>query len=69
MSMTTTVTPSLRDDLLTGADAIANYLGWPRWRVYYKQNDLPIGRVGQTLIARKSELERRLSGALSEKVA
>jgi hypothetical protein len=54
---------SLKDDLLTGADAIATYLGWPRWRVYYKQNNLPIGRVGQTLIARKSELARALSGA------
>jgi hypothetical protein len=59
-------TTSLRDDLLTGADAIAAYLGWPRWKVYYKQKQLELGHVGQTLIGRKSELNRRLSGKAQE---
>ena len=54
----------LRDDLLTGAIAIAEYTGWTVRRVYYaaEQKHLPIGRVGQTLIARRSELKRALSG-------
>jgi hypothetical protein len=52
----------LSQDLLFGAQAIATYLNWPRWRIYYLQNNLPISRIGQTLIARKSELDRALSG-------
>jgi hypothetical protein len=65
---TTTV---LKDDLLTGADAIANHIGWPRWRVYYAaaRGYLPIGHCGPTLIGRKSELDRALSGAVSREVA
>ena len=61
----------LAQDLLFGAQQIAAHLNWPRWRVYYQQNNLPISRVGQTLIARKSELDRALSGvaaALSKPV-
>jgi hypothetical protein len=56
---------SLKDDLLHGADEIANYLGRKRWQVYYgaARGYLPIGRIGQTLVARKSELDRALSGA------
>jgi hypothetical protein len=52
----------LSEDLLFGADAIASYLGWPRWRVYYLQNDLPITRIGQTLTSTKSQLDRRFTG-------
>lgn len=53
----------LSADLLTGAAAIAGYIGWPPRRVYYAadRKQLPIGRVGQILIARKSELDRALS--------
>jgi hypothetical protein len=55
----------LNEDLLTGADAIAEFLGWNVRRVYHasKQKHLPIGRAGSLLIARKSELDRALSGA------
>jgi hypothetical protein len=60
----------LRDDLLTGAVAISDYLGpqWPIRRVYYaaSRGYLPIGRVGEILIARKTELERALSGRASK---
>ena len=54
----------LSDDLLTGARAIADYLGWKPRRVYYAAefDFLPIGRVGSILIARKSELQRALTG-------
>ena len=56
---------SLADDLLTGAAAIAEYLGWNQRRIYHaaSQGYLPIGRAGQLLIARKSELDRALSPA------
>ena len=61
--MTDTVT--LHDDLLTGAQAIAAHLGWDVRRVYHsaEKKYLPIGKCGQTLIARKSELDRALSPA------
>lgn len=60
--------PSLRDDLLTGAPAIAEFIGWPVRRVYYaaERKMLPIGRVGTMLIARRTELDRALSGLISE---
>jgi len=53
----------LREDLLTGAKAIADYIGWPERRVYYAadRKHLPIGHSGNLLIARKSELDRALS--------
>ena len=54
---------SLRDDLLTGARAIADYTGWPLRRVYLaaEKRHLPIGRTGSLLTARKSELDRHFS--------
>jgi hypothetical protein len=54
---------SLKDDLLTGANEIATFIGWPRRRIYYAADKgyLPIKRIGQLLIARKSELNRVLS--------
>ena len=56
-------TTALRDDLLFGAPAIAEYLGWPIRRVYHcaSVGRLPIGHNGANLFARKSELERALS--------
>jgi hypothetical protein len=58
-------TSRLSDDLLTGAAAIAEYVGWDVRRIYHaaRCRHLPIGRAGQLLIARKSELDRALSGA------
>jgi hypothetical protein len=57
------VPTTLKDDLLTGAPAIAEYLGWNVRRVYHmaRTQNLPIGRCGQILIARKSELDKALS--------
>ena len=61
---------ALRDDLLTGAAEISKYTGLHKRKIYYAADRqyLPITRMGQTLIARKSELDRALSGA-SDKVA
>jgi hypothetical protein len=58
------VEPKLAEDLLTTAQEIADYLGWPVHRIYYavRRGLLPIGKVGELLIARKSELDRKLSG-------
>jgi hypothetical protein len=58
---------ALADDLLTGAAAIADYVGWDVRRIYHaaRCRHLPIGRAGQLLIARKSELDRALSGTTS----
>jgi hypothetical protein len=55
----------LADDLPTGADAIAAYLGWSPRRVYYvaRQRYLPINHIGTTLVARKSQLDKALSVA------
>jgi hypothetical protein len=55
----------LRDDLLTGAPAIADYVGWSVPRIYYsaRRGLLPIKSVGGTLISRKSELNCALSGS------
>lgn len=50
---------SLRDDILTGAEEIADYLGWPIRRVYYlaQRGCLPTVKIGELLVARKSQLE------------
>jgi hypothetical protein len=57
-------TTRLADDLLTGAAQIGAYIGWPLRKVYYakERGHLPIGSVGATLIARRSELDQALSG-------
>lgn len=57
----------LGDDLLSGAKAIADYLGWPKQKVDYKVRAglLPVTHVGRRLYARKSELQQMFSpGAL-----
>ena len=56
-------TSDLRDDLLTGAAAIADYTGWGVRKIYHaaESGHLPITRAGAILIARKSELRRALS--------
>jgi hypothetical protein len=53
----------LRDDLLTGASAIADYTGWPVRKVYHAaaRGYLPVTRIGPILLARKSELDRAFS--------
>jgi hypothetical protein len=55
-------------DLLTGAQEIARYVGWPVRRIYHaaRCGTLPINRVGALLIARRSELDRALSGTAAK---
>jgi hypothetical protein len=52
-------------DLLPGAARIAEFLGTTERRVYYlaERRLLPIGRVGRSLFARRSELVTALSNA------
>jgi hypothetical protein len=52
---------SLRDDLLVGADKIAEFTGLSVRQVYYQRPKLPIFPIGKLLAARKSELMRALS--------
>lgn len=54
---------TLADDLLDGAEAIAEFLGAKPRRVYYlaQKKHLPIGHVGGKLIARRSELTAAVS--------
>ena len=52
----------LSDDLLDGADAIGDFMGWPRRRVYYaaSRGGWPIFRDGIKLQARRSTLRRHI---------
>lgn len=54
---------NLSADLLRGADAIAEFLGFPRRAVYHavSQGHLPSFRVGETVCARKSTLTNWIS--------
>lgn len=68
---------ALRDDLLNGADAIADYLGWHRRRVYYetredrvKKTGFPAFKIGGVVTARRSRLEvwiRTLEGQVASR--
>jgi hypothetical protein len=55
----------LSHDLLTGAKAIADYIGWPLRQTFFaiEQGHLPALKVGAKWLARKSELRSRLSAA------
>lgn len=59
---------SLRDDLLVGAEPIADFTGLTVRQVYYaaEHGTLPIGRLGSLLRARKSELEAALSATANK---
>lgn len=59
----------LAEDLLIGAPAIAEYLGWDTRRVCHAQKYLPIDRVGKLLKGRKSELDRALSSHTADEHA
>ena len=49
---------NLADDLLMGADAIGDFLGVPKQRIYYLANtvEIPFFRMGSTVCARRSRL-------------
>ncbi|WP_374829647.1 DNA-binding protein [Paenochrobactrum pullorum] len=48
----------LAADLLTGADAIATFLGWNRRQVYHavSKRTLPAFKLGDMVCARKSKI-------------
>ncbi len=49
---------SLAGDLLSGAEAIAEYLGWPTRRTFYacEKRQIPAFKIGSKWCARKSTL-------------
>lgn len=51
-------TVELKDDMLRGASAIADFLGFPRRTVYHAaaKGHLPTFRIGDLVCARKSTL-------------
>ena len=53
----------LAADLLTGVEEIARFIGWPLRKTQHQiaSGRLPVKRFGQTIIARKSELDRVFS--------
>ena len=58
--MSTTI---LRDDLLHGAQAIADYIGIPLRKAYYLigRRAIPVRRLGKrAIIARRSEIDAAL---------
>jgi hypothetical protein len=52
--------PSLADDLIKGAQAIADYLGFDVRSVYHgvESGYLPVDRIGRLFVARKSVLDQ-----------
>ena len=57
----------LRDDLLFGAQAIAEELGVTKQIVYHyvRTKRLPIGRIGKNLIASRTKLRRAIGSLTS----
>lgn len=53
---------NLRDDILQGAKAAAEYTGFSRHSIYHMVDlgQLPVVRVGSKMIFRKSELDAAL---------
>jgi hypothetical protein len=49
---------NIAGDVLRGADAIAAFMGLPRRAVYHaaSKNTLPVFRLGETILARKTTL-------------
>jgi len=58
-----TKTERLGDDLILGAAAIAEELGVTEDQVHnwIAKKRIPVGRIGRSLIARRSELQRAIS--------
>jgi hypothetical protein len=61
----------LSSDLLTGAEAIAEDIGWPVRQTYHaiQQGHIPTTKVGPKHIARKSELRARFSASYVAKAS
>jgi hypothetical protein len=53
---------ALSDDLLDGAERIAEYTGWPRRRVFYllEKGLIPAFKIGNRWTARKSRLRQHI---------
>jgi hypothetical protein len=55
----------LASDLLTGVEEIAEFIGWSPRKTHWNiaAGRLPVRRVGQQIVARKSELARFFSAS------
>jgi hypothetical protein len=53
---------ALSEDLLDGAERIADYTGWPTRRVFYllEKGLIPAFKIGNRWTARKSRLRRHI---------
>ena len=62
---------NLSADLLRGADAIAEFLGFPRRTIYHAvaKGHLPSFRVGETVCARKSTLTAWIDSRIAARAA
>jgi hypothetical protein len=61
----TTDNDNLSDDLLNGANAIADFLGWPVNKVYYaaSRGQLPIRKIGpKAIIGSRARLRSFFQG-------
>jgi hypothetical protein len=52
----------LADDMLYGAQAIADFLGLNPRQVYHQQRELGLAHLGAMLVGSKSKLKKRLTG-------
>jgi hypothetical protein len=52
----------LADDLLFGAQAIADYTGLDPRQVYHQQKNLGLGHLGAVLTGSKKKLKKLLAG-------
>jgi hypothetical protein len=56
---------NLADDLLDGAVAMGEFIGWPAWKVYYaaSKGQLPVRKIGpKRITATKSALRAYFGG-------
>ena len=58
----------LSSDLLTGADEIAAFLGWPPRRVYraVEKGLIPFFKHGSMILARKSEIDAAFRSSIAQ---
>jgi hypothetical protein len=53
---------TIADDILQGAEAIAEYTGLTKRQVYHQQENLGLTHLGAMLIGSKRKLRRLLTG-------
>jgi hypothetical protein len=64
----TAKTETLADDILYGANAIAQFTGLSERQVYHQQRNLQLAHLGAMLVGSKTELRKRLTTPAPKKV-